>query len=282
MSRHAPVRTFSPWRWASSSASEASRDLPAPASPLMRTSPPTPPATRATRSSSRVRSATRPTYGVIVTCWTVATSGSWHGTSYRCHGDEIPLRSNIPRSSSSSRAVPSTMWTVSEARMPPGGARLSMRRAMITVSPWTSPSSSMISPVCSPMRMCTGRPDSRRLRRAMSSWISRAQLTARRADVNTAISPSPSSLTITPRWASTRSSANRSVARPIARASSSPSNWLSCVDSTRSVNSTVTVPSGMSLRRCITLSLSGEAVRAARDTSPETPSHPSRTVRRNW
>src|SRR6478736_3493345 len=124
----------------------------------------------------------------------------------------------------------------------------------------------MISPVCSPMRMCTGRPDSRRLRRAMSSWISRAQLTARRADVNTAISPSPSSLTITPRWASTRSSANRSVARPIARASSSPSSWLSCVDSTRSVNSTVTVPSGMSLRCCITLSLSGEAVRAARGT----------------
>ena len=65
----------------------------------------------------------------------------------------MPFSSNSPRSTSSARAVPSTPCTVSDAKMPPAGATPSMRLAMITVSPWRSPLSSITSPVCRPMRI---------------------------------------------------------------------------------------------------------------------------------
>jgi hypothetical protein len=69
---------------------------------------------------------------------------------------------------------------------------------------------------------------------------------ARRADENAAIRPSPISLISAPRLDATAWRAISSTWRPIRRVASSPSAWLSCVDSTRSVNSTVTVPSGIS------------------------------------
>ena len=160
----------------------------------------------------------------------------------------MPFSSNSPRSTSSARAVPSTPYTVSDARMPPAGATPSMRLAMITVSPWRSPLSSITSPVCRPMRM-TARCDAcSRLRASTAIWISRAHATARRADWNATIRPSPSPFTTTPRWRSISSSAACSSSRRTAFAASSPSCWFNWVDSTRSVNSTVTVPSGSGAR----------------------------------
>ena len=240
-----------PSRSATAAVSRDRRLLPSPAGPPISTIAPCPSAAASSTVRSCSRSATLPTYGVGALAASDASrssssSSSGTGTRYSRHSALIPFSSNMPWSTSAARAVPSTPCTVSDTRIPPGGASPSIRLAMITVSPWMSPSSPITSPVCSPIRICTASSRPPRWSRPISTWIDPAAATARRTEAKAAISPSPISLISTPRLSATTRRAICSTWLPIARAASSPSVWLRRVDSTRSVNNTVTVPSGIS------------------------------------
>ena len=144
--------TSSPRRRASFAASSTSRLFPTPASPPINTIEPADSVALSASSFRRVSCVDRPTKGVASFGDRIPLTFSNQGISNRRQRTLMPFSSNSPRSSSSARAVPNTPYTVSEAKMPPGGAFSSMRFVTITVSPCRSPFSTMISPVCRPMR----------------------------------------------------------------------------------------------------------------------------------
>src|SRR5919204_2476331 len=103
----------------------------------------------------------------------------------------------------------------------------------------------MTSPVFAPARMRTPMPLSSRAR-----WISTAQRTALRALANASMNLSPSRSTSTPPVRSSASRTSRSCSWKSSRARSSPIRSRSGVESSMSVKSTVTVPSGRSRVAC--------------------------------
>jgi hypothetical protein len=115
---------------------------------------------------------------------------------------------------------------MAETQMPPGSARASSRAAMLTPSPWMSPSSTITSPRLTPtrkpIRWCPGVAAFRSL---MPRWIAAAQATASTTLGNSARMPSPVDLTIRPLCTAIRGSiSSRRCARSRAKvpASSSP------------------------------------------------------------
>src|SRR5919197_4084226 len=103
----------------------------------------------------------------------------------------------------------------------------------------------MTSPVFAPARTDTPMSLS-----ASARWISTAQRTAPRALANASMNLSPSRSTSTPPARSTASRTSRSCSWKSSRARSSPTRSTSGVESSMSVKSTVTVPSGRSRFAC--------------------------------
>src|SRR5919197_1138525 len=128
----------------------------------------------------------------------------------------------------------------------------------------------MTSPVFAPARTDTPMSLS-----ASARWISTAQRSAARALAKASMNLSPSRSTSTPPVRSSASRTSRSCSLKTSRARSSPTRSTSGVESTMSVKSTVTVPSGRSRFACTRR-------RTRRVASAQSTGSPRWTVRIAW